>query len=68
MIRTLVNTNNAKEMLNEVFSDEVDSKCRGDRDTGLSGDFRQLVVALNEGYGLPRQDYKENEKLLFLRY
>ena len=55
-------------MLNEVFSDEVDSKCRGDRDTGLSGDFRQLVVALNEGYGLPRQDYKENEKLLFLRY
>ena len=54
--------------MNEVFSDEVDSKCRGDRDTGLPGDFKQLVVALNEGYGLPRQDYKENEKLLFLRY
>ena len=50
-------------MLNEVFSDEVDWKCRGDSDRGLSGDLRQLVVTLNEGYGLPRQDYNANEKL-----
>ena len=37
-----VNTNNAKEMLNGVFSDKVDSKSRGD--TGL----RHLVVGLNK--------------------
>ena len=37
-----INTNNAKEMLNGVFCDSVDSRSRGD--TGL----RHLVVALNK--------------------
>ena len=37
-----LNTNNAEEMLNRVFSDKVDSKSRGD--TGL----RHLVVGLNK--------------------
>ena len=37
-----INTNNAKEMLNGVFCDSVDSRSRGD--TGL----RHLVVAWNK--------------------
>ena len=62
VIRTTVNTNNAKEMLNGVFSDEVGSKCRGD--TGL----RQLVVALNGVIWINAAGFYLNEKLLFLRY
>ena len=56
VIRTTVNTNNAKEMLNGVFSNEMDSKCTGD--TGLS-------EGLNERYGLPLQDYIGTKSFCF---
>ena len=54
-------TNSAKEMLSGVFSDEVDSKSRGD--TGL----RHLVVGLNKVIWITVVGLYLSEKLLFSR-